>query len=187
MSDWAPNLPIETERLILRVHRMTDLDDLVLFHGDPEATRYIPWPVRTREQTEEALAAKLTRDVARAAGDWLVLAIEERATATVIGEVLLKREHGGLAEVGYVIRVDRQGKGLASEAVRAMLVLGFHSYDRRAIDAMIVRGNDASVRLVERFGFVRETSLDEVAGDAVVEGYRLDAATWRAHETATST
>jgi RimJ/RimL family protein N-acetyltransferase len=187
VSDWAPTLPIETERLTLRVHRMADLDDLVVFHGDPEATRYIPWPVRTREQTEEALLPKLTRDIARAAGDWLVLAIEERATGTVIGEVLLKREDEGLAEVGYVIRTDRQGQGLASEAVRAMLELGFVDYDRRAIDAMIVRGNDASVRLVERFRFVRNDSLDGVAGDEVVEGYRLEAATWRAHETATST
>lgn len=173
MSDWVPELPIRTERLVLRAHRPEDLDDMVVFHGDPDSTRYIPWPVRTREQTAEALAKKYAQTVARVDGDWIVLAIEEAETGTVIGEVLLKREGDGRAEVGYIIRRDRQGKGLASEAVRAMLELGFDAFDRTSIDAMIVRGNGASVALVTRFGFVRNDTLDEVEDGTVVEGYSL--------------
>ena len=173
MNVWAPELPIRTQRLVLREHRLDDLDDLVIFHGDPVATRYIPWPVRTREQTEEALAKKIGQGVARVAGDWIVLAIEEIETGTAIGEVLLKREDEGRAEVGYVIRTDRQGQGLASEAVHAMLALGFDTFERSCIDAMIVRGNEASVKLVTRMGFVRDETLDEVEGDAIIEGYTL--------------
>jgi RimJ/RimL family protein N-acetyltransferase len=173
VSDWVPELPIRTERLVLRQHQPDDLDDLVVFHSDPQSTRYIPWPVRTREQTAEALAKKYAQIVARADGDWIVLAIEEAETGTVIGEALLKREGDGRAEVGYIIRRDREGKGLASEAVRAMLTLGFETFDRTSIDAMIVRGNRASVALVMRFGFVRNETLDEVDGDEVVEGYTL--------------
>jgi RimJ/RimL family protein N-acetyltransferase len=179
VTDWAPGLPIRTERLVLRGHRDDDLDDLVVFHGDPVATRYIPWPVRTRGQTAEALAKKIPQVVAKAAGEWIVLAIEESDTHTVIGEVLLKREDDGRAEVGYVIRTDRQGRGLASEAVRAILQLGFDTFDRTSIDAMIVHGNDASVKLVTRLGFVRNTTLDEIDVDEVVEGYTLDVVRWR--------
>ena len=46
-----PDLPRTTERLLLRVHRRDDLEDLVRFHGDPEVVRFIPWPQRDRAAT----------------------------------------------------------------------------------------------------------------------------------------
>jgi RimJ/RimL family protein N-acetyltransferase len=170
---WAPTLPIVTARLNLRVHRSTDLEELLVYHGDPDTTRYLPWPVRTRQQTADALVPKLSQGVARAEGDWLVLAIEERASGTVIGEVLLKRGPGTTCELGYVIRRDRHGLGLASEAVAAMLTLAFDEYGQTAVDAEIQRGNAASVRLVERFGFVRDESLHYLKDGVQIDGYVL--------------
>ena len=149
MDAWAPALPIETPRLLLRLHVPDDLDDLVVFHSDPVTTRYIPWPVRTRRQTLEALEKKYAAGVAANDGDWIVLAIEEKATGTVIGEVLLKR--GDVPEVGYVIRRDREGQGLASEAVSAMLAVA-RTYAAQ-VKAVVEPGNGASVRLLERLGF----------------------------------
>lgn len=157
MDAWAPALPIETPRLLLRVHVPTDLDDLYVFHSDPESTRYIPWPVRTRQQTQEALEKKYGAGVATNDGDWLVLAIEEKATGTVIGEVLLKR--GSIPEVGYVIRRDREGQGLASEAVGAMLQLA-GAFGCTEVHAVVEPENGASIRLLERFGFERAPLLD---------------------------
>ena len=154
MSTWELDLPVVTERMLLRAHREDDLDDLVVFHGDPAVTRYIPWPVRDREQTREALAKKLDNVRAEAPGDWIGLAVEERATGTVIGEVLVKREEEGHAEVGYVIRTDRQGQGLATEAVTALLDAVEARFGVRVVDAIVVDGNDASARLLERLGFV---------------------------------
>jgi len=47
-AQWVVEHPIETERLRLRPHRMSDVDDLLRFHSDPEVVRYLPWPVRDR-------------------------------------------------------------------------------------------------------------------------------------------
>jgi RimJ/RimL family protein N-acetyltransferase len=170
---WAPEYPIVTERLRLRPHRPGDLDDMLVFHSDPEVTRYIPWPVRTRDQTREALAMRLHQGTAHGVGEWLVLAMEEAETGTVIGEVLLKRsdDKNRIGELGYAMRRDRQGKGLASEAVRAMLALGFGTFGLASITAAVESPNTASRRLLERFGFTRDESLDE--GDLL--GYRLNA------------
>jgi RimJ/RimL family protein N-acetyltransferase len=170
---WAPEYPIETARLRLRPHRPDDLDDMIVFHSDPEVTRYIPWPVETREQTREALAKRLSQGTARAVGEWLVLAMEESATGTVIGEVLLKRsdDRKRIGELGYAMRTDRQGAGLASEAVAAMLALGFGTFGLAQIVALVEPPNEASRRLLERFGFKRDPSIDE---DDVI-GFRLDA------------
>jgi RimJ/RimL family protein N-acetyltransferase len=154
MTVWAFDLPLTTDRLRLRAHRTEDLDDLVVFHGDPLVTRYIPWPTRTREQTREALAVKLGRTRAAAPGDWIVLAVEERSTGTVVGEVLVKREEeDGRAEVGYALRTDRQGQGLASEAVTALLDAAAEAFGVVDVRAIVVDGNDASARLLVRLGF----------------------------------
>jgi RimJ/RimL family protein N-acetyltransferase len=159
--------------LRLRPHRPGDLDDMLVYHSDPEVVRYIPWPVRTRDQTREALAMRLHQGTAHAVGEWLVLAMEETDTGTVIGEVLLKRsdDKNRVGELGYAMRSDRQGKGLASEAVRAMLNLGFRTFGLTSITAAVESPNMASRRLLERFGFARDESLDE--GELL--GYRLSA------------
>ncbi|HXH35158.1 MAG TPA: GNAT family N-acetyltransferase [Plantibacter sp.] len=152
---WLPRLPVRTERLLLRAHRREDLDDLVVFHSDPAVTRFIPGPVRTREQTAEALELKLTRAVAATEGDWLVLAVEDLATGRVIGEVLLKRTNDAerIGEVGYAFATAAQGRGFASEAVRSILQLGFTTFGLQTIVARVETGNDASSRLLDRLGF----------------------------------
>ncbi len=54
-----PSYPLRTERLDLRPHRPDDLEDLFAFHSRPEVVRYVPWPLRDREQTRAALQVKL--------------------------------------------------------------------------------------------------------------------------------
>jgi RimJ/RimL family protein N-acetyltransferase len=79
--------------------------------------------------------------------------MQERGTGTVVGEVLVKREEDGRAEVGYALRTDRQGRGLASEAVTALLDAVEERFGITDVRAIVVDGNDASVRLLERLGF----------------------------------
>lgn len=156
MTGLAVDLPIETDRLLLRPHRMDDLDDLVVFHSDPEVVRYVPWPVRDRAATEETLQVKLTQTELLAHGQWLVLAVELRSTGTVIGEVLLKWASEGQGEVGFAFGRDHQRQGCASEAATAMLRLGFDQLGFHRISAVVIDGNDASARLLDRLGFRRE-------------------------------
>lgn len=156
MSGLALDLPIRTERLVLRPHRMDDLDDLARFHGDPEVVRYVPWPVRDRAATEETLRVKLTQTELVAHGQWLVLAVEVRETGRVVGEVLLKWASDRQGEVGFAFARDAQGQGYAAEAASAMLRLGFDDLGFHRITAVVVEGNEPSVRLLGRLGFRRE-------------------------------
>lgn len=156
MSGLALDLPIGTERLVLRPHRMDDLDDLARFHGDPDVVRYVPWPVRDRAATEETLRVKLTQTELVAHGQWLVLAVEVRETGRVVGEVLLKWASDGQGEVGFAFARDAQGQGYAAEAASAMLRLGFDDLGFDRITAVAVEGNEPSVRLLGRLGFRRE-------------------------------
>ena len=159
MTAWTIDRPLETERLIIRAHTPDDLEDLLVFHSDAEVTRYIPWPVRTRAQTIEALDKKLVAASAPAPGAWLDLAVEERASGIVIGGVVLKREEGTDAEIGYVLRRDRWGQGLATEAVVALIEEARARFGVTRFTAIVEAPNAASIRLLERLGFTPDGEL----------------------------
>jgi RimJ/RimL family protein N-acetyltransferase len=156
-----PSYPLRTARLDLRPHREDDLDDLLGFHSLPEVVRYVPWPVRDREQTRAALQVKLTQDALRAPGEWLVLAMELRETGRVVGEVLLKwaSDVSRQGELGFALHPDAQGRGLGEEAAQEMLRLGFEDLGLHRISAVCIAGNDRSARLLTRLGMRQEGHL----------------------------
>ena len=156
MTGLHVDLPIGTERLILRPHRLEDLDDLVGFHADPEVVRYVPWPVRDRAATEETLQVKLGQTVLEEPGQWLVLAVEHRETGTVIGEVLLKWASDRQGELGFAFARPHHGHGYAAEAATAILRLAFDDLGFHRVTAVCVAENTASARLLQRLGFRQE-------------------------------
>ncbi len=180
-----PDLPLRTDRLALRPHRPEDLEDLVAFHGDPEVVRWTPWPVRDRAATAQTLRTKLTQGTPRP-GEPMVLAIELRATRTVIGEVLLKwvGEADREGELGYALAREHQGQGYAAEAAAEVLRFGFDVLGLHRVSAVIIEQNDASVRLAQRLGFTRRARLvDQVrhqGGWATQLVYAITAEEWRA-------
>ena len=152
-------LPIETERLVLRAHRVDDLDDLVAFHADPEVVRYVPWPVLEAVVAQARADLKLTQTELVAHGQWLVLAVELRSTGTVIGEELLKWASDRQGEVGFALGGDHHGRGYALEAATAMLRLGFDDLGFHRITAVCIEDNVASARLLTRLGMRQEARL----------------------------
>ncbi|MGG7510122.1 GNAT family N-acetyltransferase [Plantibacter sp. YIM 135249] len=159
---WSVEHEVRTERLVLRPHRASDLDDMLAFHSDPEVTRYLPWPVRDRTQTRAALDVRLGQGAARREGEWLVFAMEVAETSTVIGEVLLKRadDANGVGELGYAMHRDHHGLGLAREATEAMLELAWNRFGLAQVVAYVDPRNTASSALLERLGFSRALDLD---------------------------
>jgi RimJ/RimL family protein N-acetyltransferase len=159
---WTPSLPFQTERLLLRVHEPGDVDDMLQFRSDPEVVRYVPWPVSTRADVEEALKRRLTAGTVEKVDDWLILAIVLRETNQVIGEVLLKNSGSDEAELGYALHRSFHGMGLAREAAAAMLALGFGELGLTRITAELDERNTASARLLERLGFTLHRRYEEV-------------------------
>jgi RimJ/RimL family protein N-acetyltransferase len=160
------------------------------FHSDPEVTRFIPWPVRDREATRAALTAKIDQGQLTEPGSWLVLAIEERNSGRLIGEVLLKwasADHRQ-GEIGFVVARPFQGKGYATEAAREVLRLGFDHLGLHRITAACLDDNDASARSLRRLGFTQEGRfVDELwfkGAWATRRHFALTEQTWRSGGTA---
>jgi RimJ/RimL family protein N-acetyltransferase len=175
---WVLPESIRTERLLLRPHRPGDVDDLLVFHSDPDIVRFVPWQVRSRDEVVTFIEGRMQLLTAAADGSWVVYAIESRddtdTAGHVIGEVLLKRADAarGIAELGYALAAHAHGRGIASEAVAAMLELGRTAFGVREVHAIVDERNAASIRLLERFGFDFDAPHPDPVEDRLVR-YRL--------------
>jgi len=151
---------VETERLRLRGHRVQDLAACAAMWAEEGVTRFIGG----RPLTEEETWARMLRH----AGHWALLGfgswvVEERGTGRFLGEAGLAEWRraieppiAGRREAGWVFAAAAQGKGYASEAMRAVLAWGEARFgDGRSV-CLIAPGNAASLKLAGRLGYVEE-------------------------------
>ena len=154
-------LRLETPRLLLRPFRHADAAQLFAIYSDPQVFRYVP--IGDWKHIDEA-HQRIARDISTmAAGEYVRLAVERRSDARVIGEVLLFKfdRDSRRAELGYALGRDAWGQGFASEALRPLIDYAFVDLDLRRLDATIDPRNDASARVLLRFGFRHEGTQRE--------------------------
>jgi ribosomal-protein-alanine N-acetyltransferase len=113
--------------------------------------------------------------------EWLIYLDGRRKP---VGWVSLRVAERDLAsgEIGYSVVRDVRGRGVASEAVRALIEEAFERAALSRINAYCVPENAPSRRLLERLGFRFEGTLPHgatVSGQAVdVLMHRMDRETW---------
>lgn len=153
---------IETERLVLRQVGLDDLDEVVRLHEDPEVARFMGTP--DREWLEGWVEGS--------DGEWAELgygrmAILDRAGGTFLGRTGLKRwPQFEETEVGWALQPEARGRGVATEAARAVLEWS-ERFELPYVTAMIRPDNAPSLAVAERLGLspLRE---DELLGIPVV-------------------
>jgi RimJ/RimL family protein N-acetyltransferase len=150
------DVPLLTERLVLRRFRPADAEVLRHYRSDPAVARYQSWssPVDPTE------AARLVEEFA--AGDphrpgWFQYAIALGSDEHLIGDLGV-RLHDNLrqAELGFTLALRHQGHGYATEAVAAVVD---HLFTRRRLHRMSAEcdaRNSASATLLQRVGFRHE-------------------------------
>ena len=154
---WPRRVPaLTTARLRLRAPRRDDAVSLLHILGDPEVTRYHSMPTLTTVgEARTALDRLRQRHAAREALRW---AIERVGHAGMIGTIGLLRfdlEHRR-AELGYELGRRWWGQGLATEAAAAVVHYGFSVLGLHRIEAGVLPPNAASVRVLQKLGFVEE-------------------------------
>ena len=147
---------IEGQRINLRQVGRSDAASLVRHINDVTVARntFIPHPYGLPDaHTFIRNSRKHWRK-----GEGYHFGIEDPATGDIIGgiglEVISKKHH--CVETGYWLSRKYRGRGIASEAVRLALWFGFKQLKQVRIQAHVMNGNDASVRVLEKCGFKYE-------------------------------
>jgi ribosomal-protein-alanine N-acetyltransferase len=154
---WPSSIPeLATGRLRLRAPVPGDAAALLDVLGDPEVTRYHNVPTLTTLGEAQGLLERLAeRHAARDTVRWAIELVEQGEMIGTVGLLRFDFEHRH-AEVGYEIGRRWWGRGLAPEAAAAVIRYGFSVLGLHRIEAGVLPGNDASVRVLRKLGFLEE-------------------------------
>jgi RimJ/RimL family protein N-acetyltransferase len=138
------------DTIVLRPFTEEDVPELVAALNDPEISRWtrIPFPytdddardfLRSKEETAFAIAAK--------------------PTGRLLGGIGLRFPSDGVGEIGYWVRRDARGRGVATAALRLLSRWAFGEHRLVRLQLTAEPGNVASCRVAEKAGFHREGLL----------------------------
>jgi RimJ/RimL family protein N-acetyltransferase/ADP-ribose pyrophosphatase YjhB (NUDIX family) len=146
-------MQILTERLRLRPLETEDVDALVAMDSDPEVRRYVDQP---EAPSREEMLGRMPRLLRRYAGgaEPAFWAAEIRETGAFCGWFHLRPldDDPGTLDVGYRLRREWWGRGLATEGARALVQRAFAELDAGQVVAHALEENIASRRVLEKLG-----------------------------------
>ena len=146
---------LETRRLLLRPLIAGDEDWLTQLFTDPEVARFLQDGACSLEKAKRAAEAVVSLDLMRSRfGYW---AIQDKATGVIHGwtELSKLRPWSGPSDeiaLSYVLGRAAWGRGIATEAGGRLLRHAFEVLQLETVMAVIMAGNTASKRVLEKLG-----------------------------------
>ena len=165
---------LETERLKVRETTVEDVDVFYRLYSDPEMTRYMEGLFENPEDEK-----RYQRDYIKKVyglmgfGVWTLVRKEDGA---IIGRAGYSVRSGfDEVELGFLVGMDYQRQGYATEACRAILDYGRDVLQFDKVQTLVKAENTVSIHMCERLGFVKinEVDVDEnIYGDSYKEGQK---------------
>lgn len=150
---------IQTDRLILRRMMMKDAQDIFEYSRDADVARHVLW--NAQKNVSEAkdyvrFMLKLYRD--DLPSSWGII---DRASGRLIGTIgyMAYSEDNASVEIGYSLAKWMWGKGIATEALRAVIDYTFDTMDVNRIEAQHELDNPASGRVMKKCAMTKEGVL----------------------------
>jgi [ribosomal protein S5]-alanine N-acetyltransferase len=157
MADAAP---IETARLLLRPMVAEDVEPLLGVFADPRVMAAFESEPFDRAAMERWVRRNLEHQARHGYGLFTVVL---RESGLVVGDCGLEQmdvDGRAEAELGYDVRSDHWGRGLATEAARAVRDHAFGTLGMARLVSLVRTGNEASRRVAEKLGMAPEREID---------------------------
>ena len=155
MSGERAQFRLDTARLVLRPLREEDARWVWELDQDPELMRHISFGVPTpwREFEDRLLPRMLTSHAAGPQyGFWAARLRGDPGTAVGWFHLRPERIPPGDMELGYRLRRDSWGRGLATEGARALVAAALGDWELPLVVANTLQANHASRRVMEKCG-----------------------------------
>jgi RimJ/RimL family protein N-acetyltransferase len=154
------DLPLITERLVLRRFAPDDVQSLLALARQPSVARVLRGIEPTEASVRDYLVAQTSYEPFEQ-DKCFDLALERKCDGQVIGLLSLVRRDHGKAEIGWSLGVAHRRRGYVTEGASALMTYGFASVGLHRIYATTSNINTSSWRVMERLGMRREACLRE--------------------------
>lgn len=159
---FSPFPQLQTERLLLKQIQEKDASALFVLRSNTDVVRYLDRAPAASVEDTIAFIGVLTNFLQKDEGiTWgIFLKTDPGVLCGTIGFWQIQKEHYR-AEIGYMLLPSKQGKGFMHEAIQTVLQYGFESMKLHSVEANVNPENKASIKVLERNGFVREAYFKE--------------------------
>lgn len=147
---------LRTERLVLRRWQPGDAEPFAALNADPEVTRFVGGPM-TREASDAMVARFEAFLDERGYGRW---AVEEAGTLVGFAGLGTHPFVGGAIEIGWRLARHAWGRGVATEAARAVVDVAFGEAGLDRIVAVVHPDNAASIGVCRKLGMTLAEERD---------------------------
>lgn len=158
-----PHPNLETARLLLRPVTPEDAQAVFRWCGDPKVNRFMIYPLYNTVQEVRAWLESKSVDSPEEFDYGFVL----KETGELIGEGgMFYHPEEDLWHIGYNLRADQWGKGLTTEAMRAIINYTCTVRQVRVIEACHTVDNPASGAVMQKLGlrYVRDSQYTKLDG-----------------------
>lgn len=170
--------PLMTPRLWIDPLTVSDVDEFVAYRQDPEVARFQSWEPSFDVDDAHRLIAAQAHGFPPAKGLWLQLGVRIRANRTLLGDVAIHTvEEANTYELGVTLAAESQRRGIATEALQALLTVLFSEFDAHRVVAFCDTRNQRVASLLHRLGMRQESrqlEAEYLKGEwTTVDGYAL--------------
>jgi [ribosomal protein S5]-alanine N-acetyltransferase len=142
---------LTTERLGFSHWQEDDLALAMTLWGDPKVTALLGGPF-TPEEVSARLSYEIAMRIACKVQYWPIFLLENNDLVGCAGLRPYKND-GHVLELGFHLRPDYWGQGVAHEAARAVIAFAFETLPIESLFAGHHPANAASERLLKKLGF----------------------------------
>lgn len=143
---------LRTRRLVVTSWRADDVESLFEIHSDAETMRFVRnGHPESLDETRTLVEQYMVEDETQGFTKWRLADVRDGA---LVGRAGFGLFHAG-RELGYTIRRERWGQGLASEVAAALVTWHGQNSPGLPLLAHVAKGNVASVRVLRKCGFDR--------------------------------
>jgi RimJ/RimL family protein N-acetyltransferase len=153
---------IVTERLSIRRPEAADAEAMFRYRSDPLVIRYQSWEPGSVEEVRTFLAG-LPELGEETPGRWYQVGLFLKSSGELIGDcgIQVQVHDSRQVEVGITLAREFQGRGFATEALRALIGYLFEELGKHRVFGSVDPRNGPSMALLERVGMRREAHFVE--------------------------
>ncbi len=143
---------LETERLLFRALKRTDLYDVHEYSANSKTSQYLLWDAhKNLDYTKNFIDVVIAKYKSGEYNDWAIVYKENKKMIGTCGFTRIDEENS-VVEIGYVLNPDYWGMGIATEAVKRVIAFAFEILNANRVEAKFLFGNDASLAVMKKVG-----------------------------------
>jgi ribosomal-protein-alanine N-acetyltransferase len=150
---FSPFPILTTGRLVLRQLTIDDANDIFKLRSDEKVNEFIDRPKTADLSSAIKFIEKIDKGINENQSIYWVISL--KGNDILIGTICLWNflPEKDMAETGYELLPEYQGKGFMREALAKIIDFGLHKINLKIITAFTHLGNERSIRLLEKSSF----------------------------------